>query len=43
VFVRRRHGVGYRPLAWQGWVIAAVVVAAAIVVLLVSTPRARGS
>lgn len=32
-FVRRRFGVGYRPLAWQGWAIAAVMVAAAIVVL----------
>jgi ABC-2 type transport system ATP-binding protein len=34
-FVRRRYGVGYRPLAWQGWVIAGVLVAAAIVVLAV--------
>ena len=33
-FVRRRFGVGYRPLAWQGWAIAAVMVAAAIVVLV---------
>ena len=34
-FVRRRYGVGYRPLAWQGWVIAGVLVAATIVVLAV--------
>jgi ABC-2 type transport system ATP-binding protein len=34
-FVRRRYGVGYRPLAWQGWVIAAVLVAATVVVLAV--------
>ncbi|MGH2851393.1 MAG: ABC transporter ATP-binding protein [Solirubrobacteraceae bacterium] len=34
-FVRRRFGVGYRPLAWQGWVITAVMVAAAIVVAAV--------
>jgi hypothetical protein len=34
-FVRRRYGLGYRPLAWQGWVIAGVLVAAAIVVLAV--------
>jgi len=34
-FVRRRYGVGYRPLAWQGWVIASVLLAAAIVALLV--------
>jgi ABC-2 type transport system ATP-binding protein len=34
-FVRRRHGVGYRPLAWQGWVIAGVLVAAAVVVAAV--------
>jgi ABC-2 type transport system ATP-binding protein len=41
-FVRRRYGVGYRPLAWQGWLIAGAVVAAAIVVLAVvhtSAPR----
>ena len=31
-FVRRRFGVGYRPLAWQGWVITAVLVGAAIAV-----------
>jgi ABC-2 type transport system ATP-binding protein len=35
-FVRRRYGVGYRPLAWQGWVIAGVFVTAAVVVLLVA-------
>jgi len=34
-FVRRRHGVGYRPLAWQGWLIAGVLVAATIAVLTV--------
>jgi ABC-2 type transport system ATP-binding protein len=34
-FVRRRFGVGYRPLAWQGWAIAGVLVAAAVVALLV--------
>jgi ABC-2 type transport system ATP-binding protein len=34
-FVRRRHGVGYRPLAWQGWAIAGVLLAAAVVVLVV--------
>jgi len=34
-FVRRRYGVGYRPLAWQGWAIVGVLVAAAIVVLAV--------
>jgi ABC-2 type transport system ATP-binding protein len=34
-FVRRRYGVGYRPLAWQGWVIAGALVAATIVVLAV--------
>ena len=34
-FVRRRYGVGYRPLAWQGWVIAGVLFAAAVVVLVV--------
>ncbi len=34
-FVRRRYGVGYRPLAWQGWAIAGVLVAAAIVALVV--------
>ena len=34
-FVRRRYGVGYRPLAWQGWVIAGVLVAATIVLLAV--------
>jgi len=34
-FVRRRSGVGYRPLAWQGWAIAGVLVAAAVVALLV--------
>jgi ABC-2 type transport system ATP-binding protein len=33
-FVRRRYGFGYRPAAWQGWVIAGVLLAAAIVVLL---------
>ena len=41
-FVRRRYGVGYRPLAWQGWVIAAVLVGAAIVVVaLVHASTAR--
>src|SRR5579863_5835698 len=34
-FVRRRHGVGYRPLAWQGWAIAGVLLAATIVALVV--------
>jgi ABC-2 type transport system ATP-binding protein len=34
-FVRRRLGVGYRPLAWQGWAITGVLVAAAVVALLV--------
>jgi ABC-2 type transport system ATP-binding protein len=34
-FVRRRYGVGYRPLAWQGWAIAGALVAAAIVALVV--------
>jgi ABC-2 type transport system ATP-binding protein len=34
-FVRRRFGVGYRPLAWQGWVITGVMVGAAIVVAAV--------
>ncbi|MGD0385730.1 MAG: ABC transporter ATP-binding protein [Solirubrobacteraceae bacterium] len=34
-FVRRRYGVGYRPSAWQGWVIAGVLVGAAVVVLAV--------
>ena len=34
-FVRRRYGVGYRPLAWQGWAIVGVLVAAAIAVLAV--------
>jgi ABC-2 type transport system ATP-binding protein len=33
-FVRRRYGFGYRPAAWQGWVIAALLVAATIAVLL---------
>ena len=43
-FVRRRFGVGYRPLAWQGWVIAGVLVGAAIAVVLAScTARPRGS
>ncbi len=32
-FVRRRYGVGYRPFAWQGWVIAAVLVAATLAAL----------
>ena len=27
-FVRRRYGVGYRPLAWQGWVITGILVGA---------------
>jgi hypothetical protein len=34
-FVRRRYGVGYRPLAWQGWVIAGVLVAATVVMVAV--------
>jgi ABC-2 type transport system ATP-binding protein len=34
-FVRRRYGVGYRPLAWQGWVIAGVLVAATVLALAV--------
>jgi ABC-2 type transport system ATP-binding protein len=34
-FVRRRYGVGYRPLAWQGWLIAGALVAATVVVLVV--------
>ena len=34
-FVRRRYGVGYRPLAWQGWAATGVLVAAAVVVLAV--------
>jgi ABC-2 type transport system ATP-binding protein len=33
-FVRRRYGVGYRPLAWQGWVIAGVLVAVTVVVVV---------
>src|SRR5579863_2088038 len=33
-FVRRRYGFGYRPLAWQGWAIAAVMVGAAIAVVV---------
>src|SRR6202035_1807731 len=37
-FVRRRYGVGYRPLAWQGWAIGGVLVGAAIVVLAVVHP-----
>jgi ABC-2 type transport system ATP-binding protein len=32
-FVRRRYGVGYRPLAWQGWAIAGVLLAAVVLVL----------
>ena len=41
-FVRRRYGVGYRPLAWQGWAIAGVLVAATVVVLaLVHASAAR--
>ncbi|HEY1775144.1 MAG TPA: ABC transporter ATP-binding protein [Solirubrobacteraceae bacterium] len=34
-FVRRRFGVGFRPLAWQGWAIAGVLAAATVVVVLV--------
>lgn len=34
-FVRRRFGVGYRPLAWQGWAIAGALVAATVVVVAV--------
>ena len=41
-FVRRRYGVGFRPLAWQGWLIAAVLVGAAVVVVaLVHASTAR--
>jgi ABC-2 type transport system ATP-binding protein len=41
-FVRRRFGVGYRPLAWQGWVITGVMVAATVALVAavrVSTVR----
>jgi ABC-2 type transport system ATP-binding protein len=34
-FVRRRYGVGYRPLAWQGWAIAGALVGATIVLVAV--------
>ncbi|MGD0981959.1 MAG: ABC transporter ATP-binding protein [Solirubrobacteraceae bacterium] len=41
-FVRRRYGVGYRPLAWQGWAIAGAFVAAIVVlVAVVHTSTAR--
>ena len=41
-FVRRRFGVGYRPLAWQGWVIAGLLVApTVVVVILVHTAAVR--
>src|SRR5579872_2994773 len=32
-FVRRRYGVGYRPFAWQGWLIAAALVGVTIIAL----------
>jgi ABC-2 type transport system ATP-binding protein len=32
-FVPRRYGFGYRPAAWQGWAIAAVLVAATAAVI----------
>jgi ABC-2 type transport system ATP-binding protein len=34
-FVRRRFGVGYRPLAWQGWAIAGALVAGTVVVVAI--------
>ena len=41
-FVRRRYGFGYRPLAWQGWAIAAALIGLAIVVVvLVHTSAVR--
>ena len=41
-FVRRRYGFGYRPLAWQGWAIAAALIGPAIVVVvLVHTSAVR--
>jgi ABC-2 type transport system ATP-binding protein len=41
-FVRRRYGVGYRPLAWQGWAIAGLLVGAtAALVATVHTSTVR--
>ncbi|HEX6539237.1 MAG TPA: hypothetical protein VF155_08665 [Candidatus Dormibacteraeota bacterium] len=35
-FVRRRFGYGWRPVAWQGWVVTAFFIAAVITAVVVS-------
>lgn len=35
-FVRRRFGYGWRPVAWQGWVVSALFVAGVITAVVVS-------